>query len=78
MRSIRNSHLTPHDFRWRLPGEESVQDIGPEIDASYLSDETTRGFTGTMIGMTCVDSNWRDLIARFAYFDLQHGVSHLH
>ena len=64
-------------FRWRWPGEESVRDIGPKIDASHLSDETTRGFTGTMIGMTCVDSFRRDLVARFAYFDLQHGVSDL-
>ena len=64
-------------FRWRWPGEESVRDIGPKIDASHLSDETTQGFTGTMIGMTCVDSFRRDLVARFAYFDLQHGVSDL-
>ena len=48
------------------------RDIGPAIDASYMSDETTRGFTGTMIGMTCVDSYRRDPIAHFAYFDLQH------
>ena len=35
------------------------------------------GFTGTMIGMTCVDSYRRDLVARFAYFDLQHELSEL-
>ena len=29
----------------------------PVIDATYMSDETTRGFTGTMIGMACVDSS---------------------
>jgi xylan 1,4-beta-xylosidase len=41
------------------------------IDASYLSDEPTRGFPGTMIGMTCIDSYRRNLVARFAYFDRQ-------
>jgi beta-xylosidase len=39
-----------------------------------MSDETTRGFTGTMIGMACVDSYRRDIIAHFEYFDLQHGM----
>ena len=64
-------------FGWRLPDEASVRDIGPAIDATYMSDEPTRGFTGTMIGMTCVDAYRRDLVARFAYFDLQHSVSEL-
>jgi beta-xylosidase len=61
-------------FGWRLPDEASLHDIGPEIDATYMSDETTRGFTGTMIGMACVDSYRRDIIAHFEYFDLQHGT----
>ena len=64
-------------FGWRTPGEENFHDIGPPIDASYLSDETTRGFTGTVVGITCVDSYRRELVARFGYFDLQHGISHL-
>ena len=59
------------------PGEENFHDIGPAIDASYLSDETTRGFTGTMVGIACVDSYRRELVAQFGYFDLQHGISHL-
>ena len=63
-------------FSWRLPAEQLFCDIGPAIDATYMSDETTRGFTGTMIGMACVDSYRRDVIGDFEYFDLQHG-SHL-
>lgn len=62
-------------FAWRRPSEDRWHDIGPAIDASYLSDEQTRGFTGTMIGMTCIDSHRRNLWARFGYFDLRHGSS---
>jgi xylan 1,4-beta-xylosidase len=60
-------------FGWRMPGEVVLRDIGPEIDVTYMSDETTRGFTGTMIGMACVDAYRRDAIADFEYFDLQNG-----
>ena len=60
-------------FGWRLPNEEILHDIGPVIDATYMSDETTRGFTGTMIGMACVDSYRRNVLAHFDYFDLQNG-----
>ena len=63
-------------FGWRMPNGASFHDIGPEIDATYMSDETTRGFTGTMIGMACVDSYRRNVLAHFDYFDLQSG-SHL-
>ena len=63
-------------FGWRMPNVASFHDIGPEIDATYMSDETTRGFTGTMIGMACVDSYRRNVLAHFDYFDLQSG-SHL-
>jgi beta-xylosidase len=38
-----------------------------------MSDETTRGFTGTMVGIACQDGYRRDAVAHFAYFDLQHG-----
>ena len=62
-------------FSWRLPAEHWLR-IGPAIDATYMSDEATRGFTGTMIGMACVDSYRRNVIADFEYFDLQNG-SHL-
>jgi xylan 1,4-beta-xylosidase len=70
---VRVQHGTMQ-FGWRLPNEASLHDIGPEIDATYMSDETTRGFTGTMIGMACVDSSRRDIIAHFEHFDLQHGT----
>jgi xylan 1,4-beta-xylosidase len=66
-------HQGTLQFCWQLPGQEMIfRDIGPAIEASYMSDETTRGFTGTMIGMACVDSYRRDAIAHFDYFDLQH------
>jgi beta-xylosidase len=63
-------------FGWRMLSEASFRNIGPEIDATYMSDESTRGFTGTMIGMACVDTYRRHVIADFEYFDLQNG-SHL-
>jgi len=47
------------------------------IDATYMSDEATRGFTGTMIGIACVDSYRRDVVAHFDYFDLEHGAQRL-
>ena len=65
-------------FGWRLPNEAFLHEIGPEIDATYMSDEATRGFTGTMIGMACVDSYRRNVLAHFDYFDLQHGSQALH
>lgn len=61
-------------FGWRLPGEATLAHIGPAIDATYMSDASARGFTGTMIGMACVDSYRRDIVAHFEYFDLQHGL----
>ena len=48
--------------------------VGPVIDVSFLGDEATRGFTGTMIGIACVDAFRRDLVAHFDFFDLRHGV----
>jgi hypothetical protein len=34
-------------FCWQSPDQGMIfHDIGPAIDASYMSDETTRGFTG--------------------------------
>ena len=43
-------------------------------DATFLSDEATRGFTGTMIGISCVDAFRRVLSAHFDYVDIQHGA----
>ena len=55
------------------PDGGHFHEIGPVIDATYMSDETTDGFTGTMVGIACVDSYRRDLVAHFEYFDLRHG-----
>jgi xylan 1,4-beta-xylosidase len=60
-------------FSWRNP-DGDLEGVGPLIDATFMSDEATRGFTGTMIGITCVDSYRRDLFAHFDYFDIQHGA----
>ena len=53
------------------PDGGHFHEIGPAIDATYMSDETTDGFTGTMVGIACVDSYRRDLVAHFEYFDLR-------
>jgi xylan 1,4-beta-xylosidase len=47
--------------------------IGPTLDATMMSDEMTRGFTGTVVGIACQDGYRRDAVAHFDYFDLQHG-----
>jgi xylan 1,4-beta-xylosidase len=52
---------------------DDLKPIGPVLDTTYMSDEATRGFTGTMIGMACVDANRKDLVAHFDWFDLRHG-----
>ncbi len=38
-----------------------------------MSDESTRGFTATAIGITSVDAFRREIEAHFDYFDLRHG-----
>jgi len=62
-------------FWWHAPDDGHARPLGPVIDATYMSDEAARGFTGTMIGLACVDSYRRDLMAHFAYLDVQHGVA---
>jgi xylan 1,4-beta-xylosidase len=59
-------------FFWGWPGEPPVP-IGPALDATTMSDEPTRGFTGTMVGIACQDGYRRAALAHFAYFDLRHG-----
>jgi xylan 1,4-beta-xylosidase len=59
-------------FSWGWPGEPPVP-IGPALDATTMSDESTRGFTGTMVGIACQDGYRRAALAHFAHFDLQHG-----
>jgi xylan 1,4-beta-xylosidase len=61
-------------FAWGPePGE--LRPIGPVLDATYMSDEATMGFTGTMVGLACVDAYRKDLLAHFDHFDLRHGTS---
>ena len=55
-------------------GDEALRPIGPVLDISFLGDEATRGFTGTMIGISCVDAFRRELSAHFDYFDLRCGA----
>jgi xylan 1,4-beta-xylosidase len=57
----------------RFAWGEDRRPIGPALDATYMSDEATRGFTGTMVGLACVDAYRKDLLARFHFFDLRHG-----
>jgi xylan 1,4-beta-xylosidase len=49
-------------FRVGVADEEPT-DIGPALDATILSDETARGFTGTMVGVVCQDGFRRRLWA---------------
>jgi xylan 1,4-beta-xylosidase len=60
-------------FAWRHPAQQALREIGPVIDATFMSDEGARGFTGTMIGVTCVDAYRRDFVAAFDHFELRHG-----
>lgn len=58
-------------FRYRIEGEGEWKPIGPEIDASFLSDEACQEgwFTGTMVGLCCQDLTGASLPADFDYFD---------
>lgn len=47
------------DAHWRA--------IGPELDIAFMSDEATRGFTGTVVGIACVDRYRRTATASFDY-----------
>jgi xylan 1,4-beta-xylosidase len=59
-------------FSWhRL--DEPPTPIGDVLDVSRLADEPLRGFTGTMVGLTCQDAARRTAAADFAYFRLDHG-----
>ncbi len=60
-------------FGWRGSGDGGWRALGPVVDATYMSDETTRGFTGTMVGLTCTDAYRRGLVASFDHFELRHG-----
>ena len=61
-------------FAWgTAPGV--LRPIGPVLDATYMSDEAADGFTGTMVGLACVDAYRKDLLAHFDWFDLRHGAA---
>jgi xylan 1,4-beta-xylosidase len=58
-------------FSWHRPGEAPMP-IGAVLDASRLADEPLRGFTGTMVGITCQDAFRRTAAADFDWFRLEH------
>ncbi len=53
---------------WFAVGDAELEPIGPAIDATVLSDEATRGFTGATVALVCQDSYRRDLWADFDSF----------
>lgn len=59
-------------FQWAEDGGE-YQDIGPVFDTSEFSDEYCKygEFTGTMVGIACVDGMFHRKCADFDYFDYQ-------
>jgi len=58
-------------FSWHRPGEAPTP-IGDVLDGSRLADEPLRGFTGTMVGITCQDAFRRTVTADFDWFSLDH------
>lgn len=60
-------------FFWRSEGERNWRSIGPELDASYISDEGGRGehasFTGAFCGMIAFDQTGQALPSTFKYFN---------
>lgn len=63
-------------FFWAAPGGD-WQALGPELDASVISDEGGRGehanFTGTFVGMFAHDLSGRGHAAEFLSFDYSPG-----
>jgi xylan 1,4-beta-xylosidase len=59
-----------HRFYWRAAGDWEA--IGPELDASLISDEAGRGehasFTGAVVGMVAFDISGRATPADFVRF----------
>jgi beta-xylosidase len=51
--------------------EEASTPIGDVLDASRPADEPLRGFTGTMVGITCQDAFRRTVAAEFDWFRLE-------
>jgi xylan 1,4-beta-xylosidase len=59
---------------WWAPADDpqARAPLGPALDTTFMSDESVDGFTGTMVGLACVDGYRRELVATFDYFDLRH------
>ena len=57
-------------FSWSLSGEK-FSEIGPVLDASILSDDYGKhlDFTGTFVGMTCVDLTGMQTLAEFHFLE---------
>ena len=51
--------------------------IGPELDASILSDDygSRWGFTGTFIALSCQDLTGKQCLAKFDYLDFKTTIS---
>jgi xylan 1,4-beta-xylosidase len=64
---------------WWAPGDapDDRRPLGPAVDVTFMSDEAVDGFTGTMVGLACVDGYRRDLEATFGHFELRYpGEGH--
>jgi xylan 1,4-beta-xylosidase len=59
---------------WWAPGDapDDRRPLGPALDTTFMSDEAVDGFTGTMVGLACVDGYRRDLEATFDHFELRY------
>jgi xylan 1,4-beta-xylosidase len=57
-------------FSWSPDGNKFTS-VGPVLDASILSDDygTHLDFTGTFVGMTCVDLTGMKLLAKFHFLE---------
>ena len=47
--------------------------LGPALDTTFMSDEAVDGFTGTLVGVACVDGYRRELEATFDHFLLRNA-----
>jgi len=59
---------------WWAPGAAPAdrRPLGPALDTTFMSDEAVDGFTGTLVGLACVDGYRRDLVATFDHFELRY------
>ncbi|KAL4938909.1 hypothetical protein BDV06DRAFT_214726 [Aspergillus oleicola] len=69
-------------FFYAMEGENKVNDIGPVLDSSILSDEcgghqAHGSFTGAFVGVACSDLNGTALPASYDYF-IYRPVQHKH